>query len=150
MENEDQVMVLNDLVRINNDRTEGYRKASENLKDTETDLLSIFNEFAMNSEKNKEELIEQIRRLEGTYEDGTTMSGKMYRAWMDIKATFGGNDEKGILESCERGEDAAKKAYEGALETDSLDAQSREVIMNQQTKQMQAHDKIRVLRDHLS
>ncbi|MBN9294355.1 MAG: PA2169 family four-helix-bundle protein [Flavobacteriia bacterium] len=148
-ENENQVTVLNDLVKINNDRIEGYHKASENFKDTNTELLSVFNGFAMDSQNNKEELIEEIRRLGGTSEDGTTMSGKIYRAWMDVKATFGGNDAEGILKSCEGGEDAAKNAYKGALESNHLDPQAYSVVVNQQQKQLQAHDKIKALRDQL-
>ena len=150
MENQDQIMVLNDLVKINNDRIEGYRKASENFKDSNVELLSLFNEFAMDSQTNKEELIEQIRRLGGTFEEGTTISGKIYRAWMDIKATFGGDDAKGILESCERGEDAAKNAYKSALESNYLDTQSHGVVINQQNQQLRAHDRIKMLRDQFT
>lgn len=147
MENEDQIMVLNDLVKINNDRIEGYRKASKNFKDDNIELLSLFNRFAMESQDNKEELIEQIRRLGGTSDEGTTISGKIYRAWMDVKATFGGDDAKGILESCEGGEDAAKKAYQSALESGYLDTQSHVIVTHQQQEQLQSHDKIKALRE---
>lgn len=132
MENENQIMVLNDLIKINNDRVEGYRKAVKNFNDDDVELLAIFNQFAMDSQENKEILMNQIRRLGGQTDEGTTMSGKIYRAWMDVKATFGGDDAKGILESCEGGEDAAKKAYETALDSGYLDTQSLSVVINQQ------------------
>lgn len=149
MENQNQqVTVLNDLIKINNDRIEGYHKASENFKDTNTELRSVFNKFAMDSQANKEELTEQIRRLGGNSEEGTTMGGKIYRAWMDVKATFGGDDAEGILKSCEGGEDAAKNAYKGALESNHLDPQAQAVVMNQQNRQLEAHDRIRDLRNH--
>ncbi len=147
MENENQIMVLNDLIKINNDRIEGYRKASENFKDNNMMLLSLFNELAMESHSNNEILINQVSRLGGEFEEGTTVSGKIYRAWMDVKATFGGDDAKGILESCEGGEDAAKQAYETAIESGYLDTQSLSVVLNQQQKQLQSHDKIKMLRD---
>jgi len=147
MENEDQIMVLNDLVKINNDRIEGYRKAADNFKDSNIELLSLFNRCAMESQDNKEELIEQIRRLGGTPDEGTTISGKIYRAWMDVKATFGGDDAKGILESCEGGEDAAKRAYNSAIESGYLDTQSHAIIMHQKQEQQQSHDKVKALRD---
>jgi len=147
MENENQIMVLNDLIKINNDRIEGYRKAAENFKDDNMALLSLFNELAMESHANNEILINQVSRLGGTFEEGTTISGKIYRAWMDVKATFGGDDAKGILESCEGGEDAAKQAYETAVESGNLDTQSLSVVINQQQKQLQSHDKIKMLRN---
>lgn len=148
MENQNQqVTVLNDLIRINNDRIEGYHKASENLKDANTELRSVFNQFAMDSQANKEELTEQIRRLGGNSEEGTTMSGKIYRAWMDVKATFGGSDAESILKSCEGGEEAARNAYKGALESDSLDAECHAVVMKQQNQQLEAHNKIKDLKN---
>lgn len=147
MENENQIMVLNDLIKINNDRIEGYRKAAENFKDDDLELLTVFNQFAMDSQENNEMLMNQVRRLGGTTDDGTTISGKIYRAWMDVKATFGGDDAKGILESCEGGEDAAKKAYETAIESGYLDTQSISIVINQQQKQLQSHQTIKMLRD---
>lgn len=147
MENDNQIMVLNDLIKINNDRIEGYRKASENLKDDNMALLSLFNDFVMESQANKEILINQVSRLGGTFDEGTTVSGKIYRAWMDVKATFGGDDAKGVLASCEGGEDAAKEAYKTAIESGYLDTQTLAVVRDQQQNQLQSHDKIKMLRD---
>lgn len=147
MDNKNQIMVLNDLIKINNDRIEGYRKAIENFKDNNTELLSVFNNCAMESQDNKNVLINQVRRLNGTPDEGTTVSGKIYRAWMDVKGTFGGDDAKGILESCEGGEDAAKKAYETALESGYLDMQSQAAVLDQQQSQLLSHNKIKALRD---
>lgn len=147
MENDNKIMVINDLIKINNDRIEGYRKAAENFQDNDIRLLSVFNDCAMESRENNQELINQINRLGGSPGDGTTLSGKIYRAWMDVKASFGGDDAKGILESCETGEDAAKKAYETAVNSGYLDTQTLSVVVNQQQKQLQSHDRIKMLRD---
>ena len=144
---ENQVMVLKDLIKINNDRIEGYKKAAENFKDNDIKLLTLFNQFATESQRNREVLTNQVERLGEINNEGTTMSGKIYRTWMDIKATFGGDDAKGILESCERGEDAAKKANETAIESGYLDTQSLSVIIDQQQNQLQSHDQIKMLRD---
>ncbi len=42
---------------------------------------------------------------------GTTEMGKIYRAWMDVKAVFTGENRHTILSNCEAGEDATQKAY---------------------------------------
>ncbi len=147
MENDNQIMVLNDLIRINNDRIEGYRKASENFKDDHMELLSLFSGCIIESQDNNVTLSHQVRRLGGTPDNGTTMGGKIYRAWMDFKATFGGDNAKGILESCERGEDAAKKAYQTAVESGDLDSESLSVVTHQRERQLQSHDKVKELRD---
>lgn len=51
MENEKTIDVLNTLVKINNDRTEGYETA---LKETdESELKALFAEFARTSQKQR-------------------------------------------------------------------------------------------------
>ena len=64
------------------------------------------------------ELSKLVLRQGEDMAEGTTIKGKIYRAWMDVKATFSGNNRKTILASCEFGEDAAQKAYAEALDED--------------------------------
>ncbi|MDE1192966.1 MAG: PA2169 family four-helix-bundle protein [Arachidicoccus sp.] len=104
---------LNDLIKINNDRIVGYQKAIDELKDShDADLKTLFADVIHQSENFKKEL---QSFADDTVDDETTMSGKLYRGWMDIKAVFTGHDRKAILSNCEGGEDAAKKAYQDAL-----------------------------------
>lgn len=147
MTNENRIEVLNDLVRINNDRVEGYRKASENLKDDKGLLMPLFTALQQESRKNNQELTQEIAGLGGIPDNGTTAGGKIYRAWMDVKATFGGDDAAGVLSSCEGGEDAAKRAYQTALESGNLSADTSAMVARQQGTQREAHDKIKALRD---
>ena len=147
MTNENQIEVLNDLVRINNDRIEGYRKAIENINDDKGLLAPLFTTLQQDSRKNNQELTDEISKLGGTPDTGTTTSGKIYRAWMDVKATFGGDDAQGVLASCEGGEDAAKRAYQTALESGDLSGDTAAVVAKQQGQQREAHDKIKLLRD---
>jgi uncharacterized protein (TIGR02284 family) len=80
--------------------------------------------------------------------EGTTGSGKIYRAWMDVKATFTGKNRKAILASCEYGEDAAQKAYDEALSTDAeLPTEIRQLITDQKSSLRNSHDKIKRMRD---
>jgi uncharacterized protein (TIGR02284 family) len=79
--------------------------------------------------------------------EGTMNSGKLYRAWMDIKAVFTGHDRHTILSNCEAGEDAAQKAYKAALEEEGLPAHLRDTISNQKDELRTAHDEVKALRD---
>ncbi|MBX2922616.1 MAG: PA2169 family four-helix-bundle protein [Chitinophagaceae bacterium] len=147
--NEKNVEVLNDLIKINNDRVAGYEKAAGQTTAIDADLRSIFNSMASESRTYANELNRYINQG-GAATDNTTVSGKIYRAWMDIKATFSGNDRKSILEACEYGEDAAQKAYKSALESDSenrLSADVRHVITEQKNKLRKSHDRIKAMRD---
>lgn len=146
--NENLTEVLNDLIEINNDRIRGYEKASEESENVDIDLKAIFNKMADESRKYKAELSQEVSRLGGTPATDSTNRGKIYRVWMDVKATFTGNDRQAILESCEFGEDAAQKAYRDALASDAeIDAETRQLITSQQSSLKTSHDLIKQYRD---
>jgi len=89
----------------------------------------------------------EVKTLGVKMDDGTTNSGKIYRAWMEVKALFTGNDRQTILNNCEYGEDAAQKAYKEALKTDKLPAYLFALINRQKDELRKAHDEIKSLRD---
>jgi uncharacterized protein (TIGR02284 family) len=82
--------VLNDLIEINNDRVEGYEKANKETEVKDADLRSLFSEMATESRRYANELSKYVRNEDGEPEEGTTFRGKIYRAWMDVRATFSG------------------------------------------------------------
>jgi uncharacterized protein (TIGR02284 family) len=147
--NEKTAEVLNDLIRINNDRIEGYEKAADKTEPKDVDLQVIFRQMSAESRS----YVNDLRRyVTGTGKevgtDDTTLRGKIYRAWMDVKATFTGKDRKALLASCEFGEDAAQKAYDSALSSDAqLSADVRQLIMDQKSSLKKSHDRIKALRD---
>jgi uncharacterized protein (TIGR02284 family) len=148
MENEKVIGVLNDLIRINNDRVVGYEKAIDELKDEDSDLKSLFQRYITESRRYSQELTSEVGRLGGDPADGTTNSGKVYRVWMDLKATVTGHDRKTVLSNCEFGEDAAQKAYDTALNTDiEFEASLRDLIVRQKTALKAGHDEVKRLRD---
>ena len=146
--NEKTVEILNDLIEINNDRVRGYERASKETEAKDADLRSIFDEMATESRRYANELGQYVRQSGEEPAEGTTVRGKIYRAWMDVKATFSGRDRKAILASCEFGEDAAQRAYEAALASDAeIPADVRQVIMEQKTNLRRGHDTIKAMRD---
>lgn len=146
--NENTVEVLNDLIRINNDRIDGYEKAIAEVEDIDIDLKGIFQKMANESRENVSELASQVAALGGEIATGTTNSGKIYRVWMDIKATFTGHDRESVLESCEYGEDAAQEAYDDALASDAdLSVDLRQIITSQKSSLHDSHDLIKKYRD---
>lgn len=142
---------LNDLIRINNDRIEGYAKAAAQANDQ--DLQSLFSEFTQQSRQLANELRGLVNIRYGSDDndkqvtDETTASGKIYRAWMDVKDKFTGGNRKSVLASCEFGEDAAQKAYNSALDDDDITPDVRSVIERQKSELRQAHDQVKRMRD---
>lgn len=147
MENEKSVNVLNALIQINNDRIEGYETAAKETEDS--DLKSLFAHLQSTSQNNLNGLRTEVMRLGGAPEEGTRVTGKFFRVWMDVKAALTGNDRKAILNSCEFGEDKALETYEDTIEDNSekLSSEQLAMIREQQAHLRADYDKIKDLRD---
>jgi len=143
--------ILYDLIAINNDRIKGYEKASSELTPEDSDLQPVFGRMISESRTLKTELEHELHQSGGFDPDvdtnETTFGGKIYRTWMDVKATFSGNSRKAVLDSCEYGEDAAQDAYKEALEDFEISGTARALISDQKTKLRRSHDEIKALRD---
>lgn len=150
--NKEAISVLNDLLRINSDRIEGYEKAAGEIKEvTDSDLKSLFFMMAEESRRYKSTLTEAVTRLGGDPALSTSAAGDIYRVWMDVKAAFSGDDALAALQSCEFGEDNALKAYRNALQKDIVWAVGvREILESQYASLKASHDKIKRLRDEYS
>jgi uncharacterized protein (TIGR02284 family) len=146
MENHQKIAaVVEDLVKINNDRIEGYQKAAK--QTDEADLKELFDTMIADSRHFTVELNKYLRDMGEDRERDTTLAGKIYRTWMDVKVSFGGADRHAILASCEYGEDAAQKSYRQAMEQSYLPEDLRAIIRQQQNKLKASHDNIRHMRD---
>ncbi|RXK81233.1 PA2169 family four-helix-bundle protein [Filimonas effusa] len=145
--NDFTIEVLNDLIQIHNDRITGYTKAIEELKPEDSDLKPLFADLISESESIKASLISNVQSAGGSIDTDTTASGKIYRAWMDVKAFFTGHTRHAVLASCEGGEDAAQKAYRTALESDDISGALKTELASQQQTLRASHDRIKALRD---
>ncbi|TLV03041.1 ferritin-like domain-containing protein [Dyadobacter luticola] len=146
-ENTAVIETLNDLILINNDRIAGYEKAYDETNEIENDLRAMFNKLADQSRDHVLDLKAEVTKLGGEPESGTLASGKLYRVWMDIRSVFSSDNRRAVLENAEGGEDAAKKAYDEALQSDDLPADIRQLLLSQQTAIQSSHDSIKRERD---
>ncbi|WP_310554920.1 PA2169 family four-helix-bundle protein [Flavobacterium sp.] len=147
MEIEKTIEVLNTLIVINNDRIEGYKTAEAEAQ--ETDLKMLFSDMMETSVQNRKELVAEVTSLGGTPDEGTRVTGKFFRVWMDVKAAFTGNDRKAILNSCEYGEDVILETYKKVLIENHQDTNSKEQdMLNKHYVLLKSdHDKVKQLRD---
>jgi uncharacterized protein (TIGR02284 family) len=137
--------ILNDLIAINNDRIAGYEKAL--LETEDTDLKTLFADMISESHEIRNALGTEVQTTGGKMETKSTAAGKIYRAWIDIKAVFSGHDRHTILINCESSEDATQRAYKSALEHEHIPAYIRDMLTKQQQKLKRDHDKVKALRD---
>lgn len=140
--------ILNDLIRINHDRTEGYQKAVEELRPTDIDLRTMFTNAATASVQHANDLAAEVRNLGGDPSSDSTQSGKIYRVWMDIRSGVSARDRKSILSLCEFGEDAALRVYRLSLEDEvTMPRAVRELIEEQKHSIQAMHDTVKRHRD---
>lgn len=142
--------LINDLIQINNDRVAGYQKAIEIATRLDLENLnSIFVEYMNQSELFIEELNPYLEQQGSPATDGTMISGKLFRIWMDIKSVISGNDEKSLLASCEQGEDAFKKTYKDVVDNEGWEITHDLLLLieKQLAIQLEAHEYIKTLRD---
>ena len=144
---ENQVEALNRLIEINNDRMKGYETASK--ETDENDLKEFFSTCERTSQECKTELVNEVRKLGGTATTGTSTSGKLYRAWMDVKTSLTNKKRKAILDSCEYAEDVAKSTYQDVLKDskEDLTNEQQSLLKKQYDLIKKDHDKVKALRD---
>jgi len=138
---------LSDLIKINNDRIEGYEKALHELKEEHADLRLLFLQAIDQSRNMKISLGTELEVNGADMPSGTSGGGSIYRAWMELKAVFTGHSRHNILANCEYGEDAAQKAYESALSSEHLPAYLSDLVLQQKNQLKVVHDRIKTLRD---
>ena len=140
----DSIAVLNTLSEISRDGEAGFKAAAEAVKDAR--VKSTLTAAASRCATGAAELENEITKLGGTTTRSGSVAGALHRAWTDIKAAITGGDDKAILAECERGEDAAKAAYEKALQAD-LPVDVATIVRRQYQGVRQNHDLIKDMRD---
>jgi uncharacterized protein (TIGR02284 family) len=140
---------LTDVIETLHDSHKGFADIGEHLKDAAA--KRFFLEESLMRQQFAGELEGELQRMgeKDVTKDGKiggTTAGAMHRTWGDLKAHLGGGDH-GLLETAESGEDAAKKAYEKALEEKDIPAPIRDILRRQQAHVIASHDKVKAMRD---
>ncbi|MFN6036985.1 MAG: PA2169 family four-helix-bundle protein [Bacteroidota bacterium] len=121
MQSEDKATdYIRTLIMVNNDRQSAFETALNEVEDE--NLKSWFKQMSDQGKCYRDELINQIpqelrKSHEFTYD---TLSGRIYKLWMDIKHLVSKHNTHAILSSCEFGEDSALRIYNEALENKEI------------------------------
>jgi uncharacterized protein (TIGR02284 family) len=144
MDKSDVIDTLNDLIETSKDGEAGFRTCAEGVKNAQ--LKEVFEKAADRCAQGAAELQAKVRELGGDPDRSGSASGAVHRAWVNVKSTITGMDEKAVLEECERGEDVAKRNYEAALKKD-LPPDVKSIVERQYQGVKQNHDRVRELRN---
>lgn len=139
--------LLNELVETLKDGQKGYADAMTDVEDT--NLKATFKKYAVQRSGYVTEIEDQMFKLDlhPNTNEGSSVTGTVHRAWIDLKSALTSKDNKAVLNECERGEDYAVKAYQTALKAQDLPIGLKSVIEKQYQGVQEAHNTIRSLRD---
>src|ERR1700730_3549490 len=144
MDNQKVIATLNNLLETTQDGVRGFVACAEGV--TNPRLKMVFEAAARRCDEGAAELKAKIRSLGGEPATSGTVSGSIHRAWTNIISSITGMDEHAVLAECERGEDAAKRAYEAALD-EALPTNVEAIVRRQYQGVKENHDRIRDLRN---
>lgn len=145
MADKNQVLsVLNDLLENARDGEYGFKTCAEQVQ---TDSIrQLFSARALGCADAGRELEALIVQYGGEPASGGTAAGALHRGWVQVKGAIGADSELSMLESCEKGEDAAIARYRAALK-EELPADVRALVERQAAGAQKNHDQIRDLRN---
>lgn len=142
---ENIVDTLQELTEFVNDRIEGYERAVKESKNPE--FQSYYRKLASQSTDFSNELNTFIRSYGGEMERDTTLKGKFYRQWMDVKAAFTNRDEEAVLGNNIYGEEWAIKAYKDALDNGNLPPEIRMVVERQYQTSLETYNQLKQMKE---
>ena len=139
--------LLNELVETLKDGQKGYADAMTDIEDTQ--LKATFKKYSVQRAGYVTEIEDQMFKLDlhPNTNEGSSVTGTVHRAWIDLKSALTNKDNKAVLNECERGEDYAEKAYQTALKAQDLPSALKSVIEKQYQGVQEAHETIKSLRD---
>jgi uncharacterized protein (TIGR02284 family) len=113
------ISTINGLIETLKDGQEGFRQASEAVKDSH--LKTLLSEYSLQRSKFAGELQNEAINLgENNPENTSSAAGAMHRAWINLKSAITSQNDHAILAECERGEDSAVSEYKKAMEEKEL------------------------------
>lgn len=140
------VDTLNTLVETCKDGEYGFRTCAEHARSPE--LKEFFARRAKDCASAAQELQSLVVRFGGSPDTGGSATGAVHRGWVAARGTVALNDDKAMLNECERGEDAAVARYRSALEK-QLPPEVDEVVRRQFQGVQRNHDEVKRLRDSI-
>ena len=148
MSNDNDVSVLNGLIKTTLDSMKGYEDAAEDAESTQ--YATMFADFARDRAQVATQLQGQVRTLGGEPEMDSSMLAAAHRTFMDLKQALTGKDDKAIILEVERGEDHIKAKYEAAMNDTALSPATQKAIADGYASVREGHDKMSALKHSIA
>ena len=147
MKKEKNIALLYSLIKINNDRIEGYKAALKEIDEPELQRLLL--KLIDTSRSCKLDLVEQIVEMGGNAKVTDKTHRNFFSSWMGLKMALGGRNGQAILNACKYGEDITVNRYKQALRNnlDHITAEQQNILNQHYTLILTDRKKILELRE---
>ena len=132
--------VLHHLLEVCRDGERGFRAAADHVGDAK--LKALFIDLAEQRKQFAEDLVPHLLRMGMSPDPGGSNAGSLHRGWMTLKGLVPGRHDHHIVTEAERGEQAARDAYDDALKG-MLPPTVTDMIELQREAMVAANDRIR-------
>jgi uncharacterized protein (TIGR02284 family) len=133
------VSILKELMEVSKDGEQGYKDASDDIKDKELSVMLF--DYSVQRGEFVNKLRELVLSFGGATEFSNSIMGILHRRWMDVKFGVAGSDPLSVLTECLRGDRAALKKYEIHLGQD-LPESIRPIVAQQHYRMKDNYDNI--------
>ena len=139
---------LNELLQKNYDSGKGFRNAADDVRNPQ--LKVFFKEKAQERYDFGHELKTEIRNFGEAPEKGSSIKADVHHTWMDLKATFTGNNEEAVLEEAIRGEKLAVEDYNKIINENDFPPSTKNMLLRQRNAIEKALENVKSLENSFS
>ena len=148
MSSDNDISVLNGLIKTTLDSMKGYEDAAKDAESTQ--YATMFADFARDRSQVASQLQAHVRALGGDPEMDSSLLGAAHRSFMDLRQAITGTDDKAVILEVERGEDYIKSKYEAAMGAADLAPVTSAAIAEAYASVRAGHDKVSALKHSLT
>ena len=145
---EHDVDLLNTLIATTLDSVKGFREAAEDSKNP--NHQQFFREMSQERSQVASDLQAHVRTLGGDPRTEASTAGAAHRTWLSLKEAITGNDEEGVVNEVERGEDYIKEKFEKALNDDKILPETRVLLEKSMVSIRKGHDRASALKHSMA
>lgn len=135
---------LNRLLTRNYDAEEGYKTVATKVAHPE------MRDFFTHNSKERNSFGHEIKNIMSEMnikaEKGTSISGDIHRAWINVRDVLSANSDEAILAEAERGEDFAIEDYKEAVENAAISPDNRRKLSDHLNSIKNSKDQITKLK----
>ena len=137
---------VKDLLETLEDGRKGFEEAADKLsEDGHAAIATRMRDFSAQREKFSAELRNAAVSKGVSIEEDGSLGGALHRGWIDLKAALTGDSAEAVLDAVKTGESHAVEEYDDALEDSDLDAEMRQLIVQQADAVRAARDEVNSL-----